>query len=149
MDDEKEKARAMVEGEDARDAGGGKDAERGKAVEDPMEQLRTLCRGTLKLTKPMRGGGEDIPELKFDFCALTGTQMLDALDSAPAQNMFAITNAQALALFAATAGMCTERVDAHDVKKQLSAVDSVAAIQIAKLFYNASSRMGNTNISNG
>lgn len=120
-------------------------------MEDPVEQLRQLCRGTLKLFSPIRAAGQDITELKFDFVGLTTTELLDALDAFSSMNtsIFAITNKQALAIFAATAGKCTEHVDARDVRERISGVDSVKAVQLAKLFWIASNRAGNKNISNG
>ena len=119
------------------------------AVDDPFEQLRELTKGTLKLLKPIRARSEDVKELHYDFCALTGEEMMNALDSDTAGNMFAISNKQALAMFAATAGNCTDMVDDKDILKRISGPDSVKAIQLAKLFYAASSRAGNKNILNG
>lgn len=128
------------------------------AMNDPGEQLRKLCRGTLKLLKPIRAHGQDVEKIKFDFCDLTGEEMMDALDSVPANNMFIITNGQAMALFAATAEKCAPMVedggrktrlfDGKDIKKRLGAADGVKAIQLAKLFYSASGQAGNNNISN-
>ena len=123
--------------------------ETAKPVDDPFEQLRKLTKGTLKLIKPIRARGQDVTELNYDFCALTGEEMMDALDSDTVGNMFAISNKQALALFAATAGSCTEQVDGKDVLQRISGPDSVKAMQLAKLFYSASSRAGNKNILNG
>lgn len=134
------------------------DSEEKKVITSPAEQLRELCRGKLKLMYPMRAHGEDVNEIKFDFCSLTGTEMMDALDSVPSiNNMFGISNKQALMLFAATAEKCapmidvggkmTRQYDAKDVTARLSATDSVKALQLAKLFYNASSQAGNKNIS--
>lgn len=129
-----------------------------KTMDDPAEQLRELCRGILKLMTPIRAHGLDVKEIKFDFCSLTGMEMMDALDSVPMiNNMFGITNKQAMALFAATAEKCapyvddggtrTRLYDAKDVKARLGSADSVKAMQLAKLFYNASSQAGNMNIS--
>lgn len=128
-----------------------------ETIDDPGEQLRKLCRGTLKLLHPIRAHGQDVKEVKFDFCDLTGAEMMDALDSVPANNMFVISNSQAMALFAATADKCAPMVDdggrltrlfdGKDIKKRLGAADSVKAVQLAKLFYNASGQAGNNNIS--
>ena len=125
------------------------EAEKQNVVEDPFEQLRQLTKGTLKLMKPIRARSEDVKELHYDFCALTGEEMMNALDSDTIGNMFAISNKQALALFSATAGNCTDLVDDKDIMKRISGPDSVKAIQLAKLFYAASSRAGNKNILNG
>lgn len=127
-------------------------------VQTPAEQLRELCRGKLVLMEPIRARGQDVTELHFDFCALTGNEMMDALDSVPSsRNMFEINNRQAVALFAATAGKCapadedggknSKLYDAKDVAERIGAADSVKAMQLAKLFYNASSQAGNRNIS--
>lgn len=125
------------------------EAEKQNVVDDPFKQLRELTKGTLKLMKPIRARSEDVKELHYDFCALTGEEMMNALDSDTAGNMFAISNKQALALFATTAGNCTDLVDDKDIMKRISGPDSVKAIQLAKLFYAASSRAGNKNILNG
>lgn len=129
-----------------------------KTAADPGQVLRDICRGKLKLLHPFRAHGQDVHELSFDFCALTGTEMMDALDEVvTVNNMFGISNKQALALFATTAGKCapmledgssmTRMYDAKDVKSRLGAADSVKAIQLAKLFYQASGQAGNNNIS--
>lgn len=127
---------------------------------EPIEQLRQLTRGRLKLMQPFRAHSEDVTEVRFDFCSLTNEELMDALDSAPFNNVFAISNSQAMAIFCATAGKCaptftdedghkSKLYDARDVKKRMGPTDSVKAVQLAKLFYNASSREGGNNISNG
>lgn len=132
-----------------------------KKQEEPkksvIDQLREITSGKLKLMQPFRAHSEDVTELRFDFCRLTNEEMMDALDSAPFNNVFAISNSQAMALFCATAGKCAPEVDddghrtrlydAKDVKKRLGPADSVKAVQLAKLFYNASSQAGGNNIS--
>ncbi|MBQ9252245.1 MAG: hypothetical protein IJ188_06395 [Clostridia bacterium] len=128
-----------------------------EAPEDPIEQLRRLCRGKMKLMIPIRSHGQDVTEIEFDFCALTGVEMMNALDTVPANNIFAISNAQAMALFAAAAekcapwvedgGMRSKLYDGKDIRDRLSAPDFTAALRIAKLFYNASGQAGNNNIS--
>ena len=84
-------------------------------------------------------------ELNYDFCALTSLEMMDALDADGGANLFGITNRQALFLFAATAGKCNEKVDEKDVRQRLSSADAVKAVQLAKLFYAASSRRAKPN----
>jgi len=134
------------------------EAQEKKPEEDPGETLRKLCRGKLKLMTPIRAHSQDVREVTFDFCDLTGMEMMDALDSvAMVNNMFGISNRQAIALFAATAEKCapifddggtrTRLYDAKDIREKLGAADSVKAMQLAKLFYNASSQAGNNNIS--
>ena len=128
-----------------------------KPMDDPIEQLRKLCKGKMKLMVPFRAHSQDVKEIAFDFCALTGAEMMDALDEVPVNNIFAITNAQAMALFAAAAEKCapfvedggklTRLFDAKDIKNRLSSADFTAAMRMAKLFYNASGQAGNNNIS--
>ena len=119
-------------------------------IKDPVQMLRKLCRGSLKLFKPLRARGHDVKELRFDFVGLSTYELLDALDNTDVINPspFAITNRQAVAIFAATAGKCTEDVDSRDILDNISGVDAIKAIQLAKLFWNASHRAGNKNISN-
>ena len=133
-------------------------AEKKQAISDPGEQLRKLCSGTMTLMHPFKAHDQEVQEIKFDFCSMTGSEMMDALDSAPANNMFTITNAQAMAMFAATAAKCAPFIedgniksrlyDARDVKARLGAADAVKAIQLAKLFYHAAGQVGGKNTSN-
>lgn len=120
-----------------------------------IDELRELTSGRLTLMQPFRARSEDVTEIRFDFCGLTNEEMMDALDSAPFNNMFTISNSQAIALFCATAAKCAPETedgrgklyDARDVKKRLGPADCVKAVQLAKLFYNASSQAGGNNIS--
>ena len=120
-----------------------------KVIEDRIEILRILCRGQLKLFAPLRAAGHDVETPRYDFVALTTNELLDALDDTETINSspFAITNRQAMAIFAATAGKCTDDLDARDIMDRLSGVDAIKAVQLAKLFWNASHRAGNKNIS--
>lgn len=124
---------------------------------DPGQLLRELCRGKLELLQPFRAYSQDVTEIEYDFCALTTEEVMDALDSVPVNNLFAISNQQAMALFATTAGKCAPKVDeekgstrlydAKDIRKRLGPADAVKAVQMAKLFYNASSQAGRKNSS--
>lgn len=136
------------------------DQKKEKAITNPLELLSELCSGTLNLMKPFRAHSQDVTEVDFDMCALTGAEIIEALDSVPGvNNIFAISNEQAMAIFVASAAKCAPMVedggmrtrlyDAKDIKKQMGAVDCVKAVQLAKLFYNASSQAGNRNISKG
>ena len=161
MDTEKEKAKKLLDEENDQESEENKEQEqkqvKAKAEEEknPGEQLREITRGTLKLLKPFRAHSQDVTELRFDFCALTTDEEFDALDSVSVYNFSSITNKQALALFAATAAKCAPEVDddgttiklydARDIKKRLGPSDAVKAIQLAKLFYNASSQAGKKN----
>lgn len=156
-DDMKNKADDLLDDEKESAAEPEKQEEE-KAIDDPSAQLRELCRGKLKLLTPFRAHGQDVTEIRYDFCDLNGMEMMDALDSViTVNNMFGISNKQAMALFAMTAEKCAPMVndggrltrlfDAKDVKSRIGAADSVKAMQLAKLFYNASSQAGNNNIS--
>lgn len=148
------------EKETEKETGNGTEQEKEKK-ETPEEigaQLRELCRGKLKLMQPMRVHGQNVKEIEYDFCGLTGMEMMDAMDSAgTAGNMFTLTNKQAMALFAETAEKCAPMIregntlirlyDKTDIKNNLAAVDSVTAVQVAKLFYRASNQVGAQNIS--
>jgi len=130
-----------------------------KPITDPLEQLKKFSRGTVKLMFPFRAHSQDVEKLDYDFCKLTGYDMAEALDTAPVNNIFAITNMQALALFAAAAERCAPYIeenghsirlyDAKDIMKNLQSVDFVEPMKISKAFYNASSRVGSGNTSNG
>lgn len=158
---EEMKASAILDGENTENAED-QQAEENKEKErvvSPLEQLSRLCSGTMRLMQPFRARSQDVTELKFDMCALTGTEIIDVLDSTPVNNLFAISNEQALAIFAASAAKCAPMVedggmrlklyDAKDIKTRMGGVDCVKAVQLGKLFYNASSQAGNRNISNG
>lgn len=150
-----EQRQSAENGAEERAEGG--EGEGKKPIEDAGDQLRKLTRGTLTLLHPFKSHDQDVTEIKFDFCNLTGNEMMDALDSANVNNMFNISNEQAMALFAATAAKCapwiddgrikTRLYDAKDVKARLGAADAVKALQLAKLFYHASGQAGNNNIS--
>ncbi len=129
----------------------------GQKAADAGAQLRELCRGTLELMQPFMSRDIEVTELPYDFCGLSNEELFEALDSVPMNNMFAISNAQAMAVFCATAGKCAPKYDdghfhgrlydARDVKSRLGSADAIKAIQLAKLFYTASSQAGNKNIS--
>jgi len=141
-----EKNRIMDHDEETADA-----VEEKKKAEPPKDLwavMRKASKGTLKLMQPFRAASRDVTEIDYDFCALTGEELLDALDSVPAINYTAITNLQALAIFAAAAQKCAPFVegrnnktllyDAADVRKRLSGVDALRAGGLAKGFYRAS-----------
>lgn len=158
---EEERASAMLDGEEqAVNEEQGEEEKDEKPITDPLEMLSELCSGTFKLMKPFRAHSQDVTELRFDMCAMTGSEIIETLDSVPGvNNVFAISNEQAMAIFAASAAKCapmiedgstrTRLYDAKDIKKRMGAVDCVKAVQLAKLFYGASSQAGSRNISNG
>ena len=157
-ENEKKAAKLLDESaeEEKEDSADNKKDEKAKQEnKDPGQLLRELCRGKLELLQPFRAHSQDVTEVEYDFCGLTNEEVMDALDSVPVNNMFAISNQQAMALFAATAGKCAPKIDdeekntrlydARDIKKRLGPSDAVKAIQLAKLFYNASSQAGRKN----
>ena len=115
---------------------------------EPDEAVKTLSRGKLILFKPFIADDKEITELVYDFENLGGLDMAKAMDrGAPnGANAFRITNEQALELFIASAGKETEGVDAVDVRRGLSSVDTVKAVQLATVFFIASSQAGNARI---
>ena len=66
--------------------------------------------------------------------------MMEALDKGGTINLIGISNTQALYLFATTVAKCNKKVDFEDVCSRLSGADAIKAVQLAKLFYVASSR---------
>jgi hypothetical protein len=117
---------------------------------DPQEQIKKLGKGTLKLEIPIRAGGEDVTELRFDFTSLTGWEYADAMDrDASAVNIFMITSKQAMMLFAATAAKETPGIDATDIRERMGIADAIKAVQLATIFFRASARAGDRRITNG
>lgn len=124
---------------------------------DAGQLLREISKGKIKLLTPLRAHGQDVTELHFDFCALTSIELMDALDSVAVAPAFGVTNSQGLALFAAACEKCAPFIsdggvqarlyDAKDVKTRMSGPDAIGAVQLAKLFYQASNRAGSNNIS--
>ena len=102
----------------------------------------------MTLETPIRARGKDITELTYDFTTMKGIEYTDAMDSDPnANNAFFITKRQALALFAKAAAKHTEELDMQDIIANLGVTDSVEAVEIATLFFNASLRAGRMRIS--
>lgn len=105
-------------------------------------------KGRLELEKPIIAGDEEITELVYDFMDLTGMEYTDAMDSDPnAQQMYRITYRQALALFAKAAAKQTDKVDTRDIIERIGMTDAVEAVQLATLFFSASTRAGRLRIS--
>lgn len=125
-----------------------KDKKKGPSLDNPDEAVKTLSRGKLKLFKPFVADDEEITELTYDFENLGGPEMVRAMDRGAANggNAFRITSEQALELFIASAGKETEGCDAADVRRGLSSVDAVKAVQLATVFFVASSQAGNARI---
>lgn len=121
---------------------------KGPELNNPDEAVKELSRGKLKLFKPFIADDEEITELVYDFENLGGPEMVRAMDRGAVNggNAFRITSEQALELFIASAGKETDGVDAADVRRGLSSVDAVKAVQLATVFFVASSQAGNARI---
>lgn len=105
-------------------------------------------KGRLALETPILSGDEEITELIYDFNELTGMEYADAMDSDPnAQQIYKITDRQALALFAKAAAKQTDKVDMRDIVERIGMTDAVVAVQLATLFFSASTRAGRLRIS--
>ena len=105
-------------------------------------------KGRLALETPILSGDEEITELIYDFNELTGMEYADAMDSDPnAQQIYKITDRQALALFAKAAAKQTGKVDMRDIVERIGMTDAVVAVQLATLFFSASTRAGRLRIS--
>lgn len=114
----------------------------------PEEQIKQFGRGKMQLHTPIQDGEKKYEELEWDFLSLTGAEYCDAMDrDIHASNTFRITSTQAFHLFAAAAGKATPGIDATDVRRGLGIMDTTKAVQLATVFFTASSREGNKRIS--
>lgn len=105
-------------------------------------------KGRLKLETPIKSGEETVEELVYDFNTLTGLELTNAMDSDPnSSQVFRITYRQALSLFAAAVAKNTDALDQRDIVEKLGITDAVAGVQLATLFFNASTRAGRLRIS--
>lgn len=136
-----------------------KAAELAQAIADAEQQLAKIAKGSMKLEKPITAAGKEITELHWDFRSLTGWEYANALDYDNAgDNVFRITNKQALSLFAAAAAKATTMLndggiqihplDAQDIKQRMGIDDTIKAVQMATVFFVTSARVGNKRISN-
>jgi ElaB/YqjD/DUF883 family membrane-anchored ribosome-binding protein len=121
--------------------------EQRKRLQEANEAL-SQGKGLMHLETPIFAQDREIKELRYDFTILKGFEYTDAMDSDPnANNAFFITKRQALALFAKAAAKLTEELDMQDIISNLGVTDSVEAVEIATLFFNASRRAGRMRIS--
>lgn len=105
-------------------------------------------KGRLELETPITAGDEEITELAYDFTVLTGLEYTAAMDSDfQAQQIYRITYRQALALFAAAAAKQTPALDSRDILERIGMTDAVEGVQLATLFFTASTRAGRLRIS--
>lgn len=120
-----------------------------KPIEDPNQQMIKLGRGTLKLKTPIRSRSEDVNEVRYDFTKLSGWDYAAAMDSDPEGNaLFSITGKQAMMLFSMAAAKETDGLDATDIRQRMGIEDGIKAVQLAKLFFVAAARAGNSRITN-
>lgn len=115
-----------------------------KATFNPIEAAETVSKGKFKLKTPIKDGETEYTELKYDFNALTAWELAKAIDTGTTgrNDVFNITDAQALSLFAAAAAKATEGLDATDIRERMGAADGVAAMRVASIFFNGSSLAG-------
>lgn len=119
-----------------------------KAKSKEAQEAMSQGKGRLSLETPILAGDEEIIELAYDFTEITGTEYVDAMDSdINAQQIYRITYRQALALFAKAAAKQTDGVDARDIIERIGITDAVEGVQLATLFFSASTRAGRLRIS--
>lgn len=117
-----------------------------KLIRDSNEIIKT-GKGRLRLEKPIRAHDRDIEELAYDFTALTGMEYTEAMDTGNgSDSVYSITNRQALSLFAKAAAKQTEDVDKQDILSQIGMTDALEGVQLAMLFFNASTQAGRMRI---
>lgn len=145
---EEEKVVEETAEEEKKPAKAKKEKKKGPDLLNPDEAVKSVSQGKLVLFKPFIADNEEITELTFDFENLGGPEMVRAMDRGAQNggNAFRITSEQALELFIASAGKETEGCDAADVRRGLSSVDAVKAVQLATVFFVASSQAGNARI---
>lgn len=119
-----------------------------KAKSKEAQEAMSQGKGRLSLETSILAGDEEITELAYDFTEITGTEYVDAMDSdINAQQIYKITYRQALALFAKAAAKQTDGVDARDIIERIGITDAVEGVQLATLFFSASTRAGRLRIS--
>ena len=64
MEKDTKKTEMLDEEQSQEDEQEGTDSQ--EVMDDPGEQLRMLCRGTLRLMKPIRAHGQDVKEIQYD-----------------------------------------------------------------------------------
>lgn len=129
-----------------------------KQLQEQLEEVKAKSReaneamsqgkGRLQLETPILAGDENITELSYDFTSLTGMEYIDAMDTDQnATQIYRITYRQALALFATAAAKENDLLDMKDIISRIGATDAVEAVQLATLFFTASTRAGRLRIS--
>lgn len=114
----------------------------------PIEAAEKVSSGRFKLLVPIQDGEQKHDELTYDFNKLTGWELAKAMDSAAERlsNSNSMTDTQALSLFAAAAAKATPGLDATDIRERMGAVDAIAAISLASIFFRGSLLAGSLRI---
>lgn len=118
------------------------------AAMTPVEAAEAVASGKFKLLVPIVDGEQEYAELRYDFNKLTGWELARAIDSGADRNANpnSMTDVQALSLFAAAAAKATGGLDAQDIKDRMSAMDAIAAISVASIFFRGSLLAGSLRI---
>lgn len=118
-------------------------AEREKRI--AMTAAEVSSKGCIELFDPIIDGEREYKKLEYDFKALRGTELADALDADDGNRTdpFRLTRRQAISLFAAAAEKKTDGLFAKEIKERLGVVDALNAVRIATLFFISTSRVGN------
>lgn len=117
---------------------------------DPDEAAKAVRHGKLKLAEPIEDGSNVYDELEYDFGALKGLELARALDFGEGpKDSFRLSDVQALNYFACAAAKCqkTGGLDATDIRERIGGMDAIKAIQLATVFFRASSRAGDRRLS--
>ena len=121
-----------------------------KALIEEIERSNEIIKtgaGRLKLEKPITARDKEVEELIYDFTDMTGLEYTEAMDGGKrSDNIYVITYRQALNLFAKAAAKKTEDLDEHDIVERLGMTDALEAVQLATLFFSASTRAGRRRI---
>ena len=129
-----------------------------KTVKEGMEKQKALMKeaneaiasgkGRLKLESPIEVHDQVYTELVYDFTVLKGIEYTDAMGVDPnSDNAYRITQRQALALFAKAAAKQTDGLDMQDIQSEIGVTDALEGVQLATIFFNASTRAGRMRIS--
>ena len=117
---------------------------------DPDEAAKAVRSGKLTLAEPIEDGENVHTELVYDFGALKGLELARALDFGDGpKDSFRLTDVQALNYFACAAAKCQKPggLDATDIRERIGGMDAIKAIQLATVFFRASSRAGDRRLS--
>ncbi len=116
-------------------------------IKESNEVIASGC-GILKLEVPIKSGSGEVTELAYDFTKLTGLEYTEAMDQdTNAMYVYKITYRQALSLFARAAAKQTPGLDMRDITERLDMRDALEGVQLASLFFNASTQAGRLRIS--